>query len=65
VTRKAVRRRRGLRRFVPGGGWLLLVLLAALVYRESLPAWVWTLAAGTVVVAAVYHWLGSFRGRRK
>ena len=62
---RTAQRRRGLGRLVPRGGWLLLVVLAVLVYRESLPTWVWTLSAGIVVVAAVYYWLGFLRRRRK
>jgi O-antigen/teichoic acid export membrane protein len=58
-------RRRGLRRFVPRGGGLLLAVLAVLVYREAIPTWVWTLAAGIIVVAVVYYWLGFLRGRRR
>ena len=62
TTRK---RRRGLRRLLPRWGWLLLAVLALLVYRRSIPSWVWTLAAAIVVVAAVYTWLGFLRGRSK
>jgi O-antigen/teichoic acid export membrane protein len=43
----------------------LLAVLAVLVYRESVPAWVWTLVAGIVVVTVVYYWLGVLRGRRR
>jgi len=55
--------RRGVARFVPRGGGLLLAVLALLVYRKSIPSWVWTLAAGIIVVALVYYWLGLFRRR--
>jgi O-antigen/teichoic acid export membrane protein len=64
VTRKTTKRR-GLRRFLPRGGWLLLAVLAMLVYWESIPPWMWTLVAGVVVVAVVYYWLGFRRGRRR
>jgi hypothetical protein len=57
--------RRGLGRFVPRGGGLLLALLAVIVYHKSIPSWVWTLAVGILVVAVVYYMLGLLRrGRR-
>jgi hypothetical protein len=42
----------------------LLVVLAVLVFRESIPTWIPTFMAGIVVVAVVYYWLG-FLGRRR
>jgi hypothetical protein len=65
VSPTTKRRRSGLGRLLPRGVWLLLAVLAILVYRESIPSWVWSLAAGIVVVAAVCYWLGFPRGRRK
>ena len=65
MTKRAVQRRRGLARLVPRGAGLLLALLAILVYRESIPSWLWTLVAGIAVVAVVYYWLGFLRGRRR
>jgi O-antigen/teichoic acid export membrane protein len=57
--------RRGLGRFVPRGGGMLLALLAVIVYHKSIPSWVWTLVVGILVVAAVYYALGVLRrGRR-
>jgi hypothetical protein len=56
------------RRPVPGHRGLLLALLAVLavlVFRESIPTWMWTLATGIVVVTAVYYWLGFLGGRRR
>jgi O-antigen/teichoic acid export membrane protein len=64
TKRTAKRRRRGLTRFLRGW-WVLIAVLALLVYYRSIPPWVWTLTVGAVVVAVVYYWLGFLRGRRK
>jgi len=65
-VKRTTKRRRGISRFLPRGGWLLLLaLLVVLAYRDSIPPEVWTLAAGVVVVAVVYYWLGFTRGRRR
>jgi len=54
--------RRG--RVLPRGGFLLIAVAVIVLYRTKLPSWVWTLAVGIVVVAAVYYWLGLLRRRR-
>jgi hypothetical protein len=64
VGRVTGRGRRGLGRFVPRGGGLLLAVLAVIVYRKSIPSWIWTLVVGVLVVAAVYYALGLLRRSR-
>jgi hypothetical protein len=45
---------------------IVVGILAVIVYRKSIPSWLWTLVVGVIVVAVVYIGLGWVgRGRRR
>jgi hypothetical protein len=54
---------RGVRR-IPRGVWVVVAVLAVIVYRNQIPSWVWTLVVGVLVVYGVFRVL-SGRGRRR
>jgi O-antigen/teichoic acid export membrane protein len=52
---------RGLGR-IPRGVWIVVAILAVIVYHDAIPSWVWTFLVGVLVVWAVFTVLS--RGRR-
>jgi O-antigen/teichoic acid export membrane protein len=50
-------------RRIPRWAWIVVAILAVIVYHDAIPSWVWTLVVGMVVVYAVFRVLAG-RGRR-
>jgi membrane protein implicated in regulation of membrane protease activity len=52
----------GVRR-IPRGVWIVVAVLAVIVYHDSIPSWAWTFAVGVLVVYAVFRVLSGRRRR--
>ncbi|HVQ96279.1 MAG TPA: hypothetical protein VMU51_35000 [Mycobacteriales bacterium] len=48
---------------IPRGVWIVIAILAVIVYARAIPSWVWTLVVGVLVVYAVFRVLAGRRRR--